>query len=63
MSVERELQIGDVVTLKSGGPKMTIENIGLYSYEKTESAKCSWFEGTKEKSALFKLTSLKLADS
>lgn len=42
---------------------MTIENIGLYSYEKTESAKCSWFEGTKEKSALFKLTSLKLADS
>jgi len=36
---------GDVVVLKSGGPKMTIEKIGpLGFYKKEVGAHCCWFE-------------------
>lgn len=34
---------GDVVRLKSGGPKMTIHDIGKYNYQDFDSAKCDWF--------------------
>ena len=43
---------GDVVVLKSGGPKMTIKFI-----EKGEAA-CSWFEGAKVSEASFDLEML-----
>jgi uncharacterized protein YodC (DUF2158 family) len=35
---------GNVVRLKSGGPKMTVENYGKYGYAAHESYKCKWFD-------------------
>lgn len=35
---------GDMVKLKSGGPKMTIDDIGKYNYNDFDQAKCVWFE-------------------
>ncbi|MBA7581477.1 hypothetical protein ES708_23382 [subsurface metagenome] len=40
----QKLEIGDVVMLKSGGPKMTISN-----FEKTGSIYCVWFIGNLDK--------------
>jgi uncharacterized protein YodC (DUF2158 family) len=37
---EQELRVGDVVTLKSGGPKMTITRLGD---EADSWPVCSWF--------------------
>ncbi|SFL00338.1 Uncharacterized conserved protein YodC, DUF2158 family [Porphyromonadaceae bacterium KH3CP3RA] len=58
--MENELKAGDVVVLKSGGPRMTIENIGEYTYE--IKALCSWFDNKKRISETFKLEALLLCD-
>ena len=55
--MSEQLQIGDVVQLKSGGPRMTIEEIGNFSRTYVE-AKCVWFEKSKRESGLFKLEML-----
>ena len=44
-----EFKIGDVVVLKSGGPRMTIQDIGDYEYKGIMNEKgllCVWFEAT-----------------
>jgi uncharacterized protein YodC (DUF2158 family) len=57
--MDNEFKIGDVVQLKSGGPKMTIENIGNYAFSGTKiMANCVWFEGTKQKEGVFALETL-----
>jgi uncharacterized protein YodC (DUF2158 family) len=38
---------GDVVQLKSGGPKMTVSNTGKDMYDQ-EKVWCVWFEKTKK---------------
>jgi uncharacterized protein YodC (DUF2158 family) len=44
-----EFKPGDVVKLKSGGPKMTIEKIGPRSSDNTEVvASCVWFTANEE---------------
>ncbi len=43
-----EIKAGDVVQLKSGGTKMTVESIEEYGENKV--AKCSWFVKTEYKS-------------
>lgn len=54
--------IGDTVALKSGGPTMTIQEIGEYGYSNVRSAKCQWFdEGGKASSEIFPLASLEKA--
>ena len=40
-----EFQIGDVVMLKSGGPRMTVESI-----ESEEKVWCTWFDSNKRNS-------------
>ena len=40
---------GDVVTLKSGGPKMTIERIDTFSFSNKPLIACTWFNGNVEK--------------
>lgn len=45
---------GDVVVLKSGGPRMTIEEIN------DDAALCQWFDGTKAQRERFPLKSLEL---
>jgi len=59
-----ELRVGDVVRLKSGSPKMTIEGIGDYSLMGVaghDQAKCVWFEGPKRHSEVFEFATLEIA--
>jgi uncharacterized protein YodC (DUF2158 family) len=57
--MEAEFSVGDVVQLKSGGPKMTIDTIGKFGMGSTrDQAKCVWFEGTKRLEGLFELQTL-----
>lgn len=54
-----ELKEGDVVQLKSGGPRMTIAGIDVYGMGSTKKkANCVWFEGAKKLESLFELHSL-----
>lgn len=49
MAKEQEFEVGDVVRLNSGGPKMTIENIGYGGRQ----AFCSWFAGADRRTGSF----------
>ena len=50
---------GDVVQLKSGGPLMTIHNLGEYPTAGVKyGALCIWFDGAKRVDAVFELESL-----
>lgn len=45
-----EFQKGDVVQLKSGGPRMTVSDVGDYSgfgMGPKDGVKCVWFENVK----------------
>lgn len=53
-----EFKVGDTVQLKSGGPIMTIDQIGRRMGADVESAWCQWFEKTKLEKGVFALTSL-----
>lgn len=55
------LQVGDTVVLKSGGPTMTIDWIGKENeYNTTQGASCTWFDkDSKPQQRWFPLTSLK----
>lgn len=44
--------VGDIVQLKSGGPKMTLESIS------GSTASCVWFEGSKQTRNRFILQTL-----
>ena len=57
-----EFKAGDVVKLKSGGPTMTVKQVGKFGYDEHESAECQWFDGTKPMSETFPLTSLNKGD-
>lgn len=49
-------KVGDTVSLKSGGPVMTVESIGQYN-GKTK-ANCMWFNGAETKSDVFPMETL-----
>jgi uncharacterized protein YodC (DUF2158 family) len=57
-----EIKAGDVVQLKSGGPKMTVSLVGTTMGGTTLQAWCDWFEGTKKMEGSFPLTSLKIVE-
>ena len=44
---------GDVVRLKSGGPKMTVTQIGPFGPDGAEEAKCVWFDGVRREDSVF----------
>lgn len=50
------LKPGDVVTLKSGGPKMTVD------WTNDEDTACTWFVGSKREQAKFYTATLVKAD-
>lgn len=56
MSPKRPIEIGDVVRLKSGGPKMVVD-----AEHYTGSLYCRWFDGNKTLEAAFPQKALKLA--
>ncbi len=57
--MEHDFKAGDVVQLKSGGPKMTIKGIGKYGFAATEeTALCVWFDKTTRKEETFELATL-----
>lgn len=60
MTLERlNLQIGDVVVLKSGGPQMTVQNIGDYGPGgPTLGALCIWFNNGKKEEDVFAIAGL-----
>lgn len=53
---DSEFKPGDVVRLKSGGPKMTV-----LSLAHSQQANCSWFSGSECKTNTFSLAALKRA--
>jgi uncharacterized protein YodC (DUF2158 family) len=53
------IKTGETVMLKSGGPTMTVNQVGdLYG---TLTAWCDWFDGKKAVNGTFPVTSLKPA--
>lgn len=49
-----EHRIGDVVILKSGGPPMTVHNVGDYSnYGLNPGVLCVWFDNAKKVEDVF----------
>jgi uncharacterized protein YodC (DUF2158 family) len=56
-----EFQKGDVVVLKSGGPKMTVSNTGDSAFGGGYKVWCVWFEKTKKFEDTFEPEVLKKA--
>jgi uncharacterized protein YodC (DUF2158 family) len=52
---------GDTVVLKSGGPKMTVDQVGVDGFDKP-AVWCDWFEGAKKMSDSFPPSSLRRED-
>jgi len=55
-----EFKKGDTVILKSGGPLMTIQDIGDYGRIK-KGAACIWFDGKRKIEDVFDLETLESA--
>ncbi|WP_130905312.1 DUF2158 domain-containing protein [Pseudomonas sp. Sample_22] len=54
---------GDVVELKSGGPAMTIQDLGNWETRGIEDgAMCVWFDGKTKHQDVFDVASLKAVD-
>ena len=47
------LKVGDVVRLKSGGPKMTVTQVGTDSITELLTVWCAWFVLTKQETGTF----------
>lgn len=60
-----DIKAGDVVQLKSGGPKMTVSQIGDFVMSKgiENGAKCTWFDKTTLKEDVFHMEALKLYET
>ena len=55
---------GDTVRLKSGGPLMTVTDLGNYAPKGPENGvKCVWFDGKRREEALFDSDALKISDN
>lgn len=52
MPKAHQFKVGDVVMLKSGGPEMTVNEVGESLGEPL--VRCTWFAGKKNERASFK---------
>jgi uncharacterized protein YodC (DUF2158 family) len=58
--MSENLDAGDVVQLKSGGPHMTISRVGTYQIlGGVLGAACVWFDKTKQEKGVFALSNLR----
>jgi uncharacterized protein YodC (DUF2158 family) len=58
-----DLKKGDTVRLKSGGPLMTVQNLGNYGPTgPAEGAYCVWFDGKKKFESVFDAAVLEISD-
>lgn len=59
-----KFKAGDVVRLKSGGPKMTVDTVDTVDAEETIAGYvyCKWFYGTKKYEGEFSPDALELVD-
>lgn len=57
-----EFKAGDVVQLKSGGPKMTVSQTGKAAMTGKAMVWCDWFDGPKRTNEAFSPESLKLIE-
>ena len=57
----QSFKIGDVVQLKSGGPKMTVQALNVGLMGTGEDLSCVWFVGTKQESGHFHPDTVELA--
>jgi len=58
-----DIKIGDVVILKSGGPAMTVQNIGDYSpMGPKPGLSCVWFDGLKKIEDVFHINTVEHYD-
>jgi uncharacterized protein YodC (DUF2158 family) len=55
-----EFKAGDVVRLDSGGPRMTVSQIGQRASTGEDSVWCVWFEGAKKCEDVFPPAALAL---
>ena len=55
-----EFKIGDTVTLKSGGPLMTVDSSAIGG--QIQQINCVWFDDVTVKSGMFNPEALKLGD-
>ena len=58
--MKRGFEIGDIVALKSGGPRMTID--AIEEVNGAGRAACFWFADSLAQKAVFALTSLQPAE-
>lgn len=61
-----DFKVGDVVVMRSGGPKMTVADVGDYStygLGPQNGVKCQWFEKTKMQEQVFDAGVLKIYTS
>ena len=48
---DTQWKVGDIVSLKSGGPEMTVTFI--QTYEGVTTVHCDWFDGTQKLTGIF----------
>ena len=58
--MDDEIKEGAVVSLKSGGPAMTVTSVG--DYYGTLTAWCVWFDGKKACLSTFNVSALQIAN-
>lgn len=59
--MSEEFKPGDIVRLKSGGPRMTVESVSTSQPTGTRVAQCLWFEGDTRHQNEFALQALEVA--
>lgn len=50
---DAQFKPGDVVKLKSGGPKMTVQNMSPVIGGRGWTVRCDWFAGSKKEQGVF----------
>lgn len=61
--MHRQISVGDVVQLKSGGPLMTVHGVGDYSTSGfNPGVLCVWFDANKKVEAVFHPSALEHYD-